>query len=154
MPPFQLHSKLNRPPTDTLAIHCGDYRFQQAFHEFLTATLKLGDAYDLMVLPGGPLSLTHQLSHSEDTRSARKWSRFFVENHGIKRVVLIQHQDCGWYQSMSPKLRDPAALRSRQEQDLKLAAEVLKETFPDLRVDLYLAQWDADDRITIDSISA
>jgi hypothetical protein len=154
MPPFQLHSKLNRPPTDTLAIHCGDYRFQQAFHEFLTATLKLGDAYDLMVLPGGPLSLTHQLSHSEDTRSARKWSRFFVENHGIKRVVLIQHQDCGWYQSMSPKLRDPAALRSRQEQDLKLAAEVLQETFPDLRVDLYLAQWDADDRITIDSISA
>jgi hypothetical protein len=154
MPPFQLHSKLNRPPTDTLAIHCGDYRFQQAFHEFLTATLKLGDAYDLMVLPGGPLSLTHQLSHSEDTRSARKWSRFFVENHGIKRVVLIQHQDCGWYQSMSPKLRDPAALRSRQEQDLKLAAEVLQETFPELRVDLYLAQWDADDRITIDSISA
>jgi hypothetical protein len=154
MPQFQLHSKLNRPPTDTLAIHCGDFRFQQAFHEFLTTTLKLGEAYDLMVIPGGPLSLTHQLSHSEDTRSARKWARFFVENHGIKRVVLIQHQDCGWYQSMSAKLRDPAALRQRQEQDLRRAAEALLETFPDLRVELYLAGWDAQDSITIDSISA
>jgi hypothetical protein len=155
MPQYQLHSKLNRPPTDTLAIHCGDFRFQQAFHEFLTTTLKLGEAYDLMVLPGGPLSLTHQLSHSEDTRSARKWARFFVENHGIKRVVLIQHQDCAWYQSMSAQLRDPAALRRRQEQDLQRAVEVLRETFPDrnLRVELYFAGWNQDDTITIESIS-
>ncbi len=154
MPHFQLHSKLHRQPADTLAIHCGDYRFQQAFHEFLTATLKRGEAYDLLVLPGGPLSLTHQLSYSEDTRAARKWVRFFVEKHGIKRVVLIQHQDCGWYQSMSAKFRDPAALRQRQEQDLQRAAEVLKESFPDLRVELHLAGWDADDRIAMESISA
>jgi hypothetical protein len=154
MPKFQLHSKLHRQPIDTLAIHCGDYRFQQAFHEFLTATLKLGEAYDLMVLPGGPLSLTHQLSHSEDTHSARKWTRFFIDNHNIKRVILIQHQDCGWYKSMSSKLHDPANLRQRQEQDLTRAAEVLKETFPNLnlRVELYVASWDADDHITIDSI--
>ena len=154
MPQFQLRSKLNRQPADTLAIHCGDFRFQQAFHEFLTATLQLGESYDLMVLPGGPLSLTHQLSHGEDTRAARKWVRFFVEMHALKRVVLIQHQDCGWYQTMSAKLRDPATLRQTQEQDLKRAAEVLQESFPDLRVDLYLCGWDANDAITIESISA
>jgi hypothetical protein len=150
----QLNAKLQRAPTETLVVHCGDYRFQAGFSEFLNRVLGLSENYDRMVIPGGPLSLTHQLSHGEDTRAVRKWTRFFVEKHGIKRVVLVQHQDCGWYQSMSAKLRDPAALRRRQEQDLGRAADVLKESFPDLRVDLFYAGWDADERITVESISA
>ena len=57
---------------------------------------------------------------------------------------------------MSAKLRDPAALRRKQEQDLQRAAEVLQESFPELnlRVELYLAGWNEDDSITIESISA
>jgi hypothetical protein len=58
MPTYTLTSKIRRTETDVLAIHCGDYRFQDAFHEFLNRTLDLGGNYDLMVIPGGPLSLT------------------------------------------------------------------------------------------------
>jgi len=145
-----LASRLHRGPASTLAIHCGDFRFQQAFHEFIAAGLKPGEAYDLMVLPGGPLSLTLQSSRGDETRAARKWAGFFVEKHGIQRVVLMQHQDCAWYQETSRGLRDPAALRRRQEQDLERAAAVLQESFPHLRVELYFAGWASDERVTVE----
>jgi hypothetical protein len=55
---FQLNSKLKRGDTEVLVVHCGDYRFQGAFYEFLNHALNLNEKYDLMVIPGGPLSLT------------------------------------------------------------------------------------------------
>jgi hypothetical protein len=39
MPPFQLESKLKRGETEILVIHCGDYRFQAGFSEFLNSRL-------------------------------------------------------------------------------------------------------------------
>jgi hypothetical protein len=75
-----------------------------------------------------------------------------VEKHGIKRLILIQHQDCGFYKTMPAHLHDSAELRERQEQDLGRAAATMEKDFPDLKVELYYAGWDATDRVTIDSI--
>jgi hypothetical protein len=149
---FQLNSSLKRGETEVLVIHCGDYRFQGAFHEFLNRCLNLNENYDLMVIPGGPLSLTLFEYLPKYSWASWKWFRFFVEKHRIRRLVLIQHQDCGWYQTMPLHLHDSPELRKRQEQDLERVAKTLKRDFPELTLELYYAGWDADDRITIDVI--
>ncbi|MGA8222343.1 MAG: hypothetical protein WB780_11870 [Candidatus Acidiferrales bacterium] len=152
MPTYQLESKLKRGETETLAIHCGDYRFQAGFHEFLNRGLNLNGNYDLMVIPGGPLSLTLFEYMPKYSWASWKWFRFFVEMHGIRRLILIQHQDCAWYRTMPGHLHASAEPRERQEQDLERVKTTLRKDFPNLTVELYYVGWDATDRITIDSI--
>ncbi len=149
---IQLTSKLKRGSTDLLVIHCGDHRFQGAFYEFLNRNLNLNENYDLMVIPGGPQSLSLVEYLPKFSWSSWKWFRFFVENHGIRRLILIQHQDCAWYQTMPAHLHASSDLRERQEQDLGRITIALKKDFPDLSVELYYAGWDAEDRITFDAI--
>ena len=152
MATIPLNFKLKRGETEVLVVHCGDYRFQGAFYEFLNRSLSLNENYDLMVIPGGPLSLTLFEYLPKFSWSSWKWFRFFVERHGIKRLILIQHQDCAWYQTMPLHLHASPELRQRQEQDLGRVTSTLKKDFPDLRVERYYARWDASDRITIDVI--
>jgi hypothetical protein len=150
---FQLTSKLKRGDTEVLVIHCGDYRFQGAFYEFLNGVLKLNENYDLMVIPGGPQSLTLVEYLPKFSWASWKWFRFFVEKHGIRRLILIQHQDCAWYQTMPLHLHASPELRKRQEQDLGRISRTLTKDFANLTVELYYAKWDPGDRITIDAIS-
>jgi hypothetical protein len=152
MSTFQLNSKLKRGSTEVLVVHCGDYRFQGAFHEFLNQVLNLNGNYDLMVIPGGPVSLALSDHEPQFSRPSWEWFRFFVEKHGIRRLILIQHQDCAWYQTIPLHLHASAELRKRQEQDLGRITNALKKDFPDLTVELYYAGWDAGDRMTIDVI--
>jgi hypothetical protein len=149
---FQLTSKLKRGETEVLVVHCGDYRFQGAFYEFLNRALKLNENYDLMVIPGGPLSFTLFEYLPKFSWASWKWFRFFVERHRIRRLILIQHQDCAWYQTMPLHLHASPELRLRQEQDLGRITKMLKKDFPDLTVELYYAGWDAGDQIAIDVI--
>jgi len=153
MPTYTLTSQIKRAETDVLAIHCGDYRFQDAFHEFLNRTLSLGGNYDLMVIPGGPLSLTLFEYLPKFNWASWKWVRFFAEVHKIRRLILIQHQDCGFYKTMPAHLHASAEPRQRQEQDLRRVKDAMKRDLPQLAVELYYAGWDATDRVTIDSVS-
>jgi hypothetical protein len=143
-------SKLNRTETDVLVIHCGDYRFQSAFHDFLTH-LNLG-TYDLIVIPGGPLSLTLGEHLSKYRTAVRPWLHFFVELHKLTRLILIQHQDCGFYKSMPAHLFASAGLRECQEQDLRRVREIIAAELPHLAVDLYYAGWDASDNVAFELI--
>jgi len=151
MPNPNSPSKLTRTPTDVLAIHCGDYRFQSAFHDFLTRRLNLV-TYDLMVIPGGPLSLRLGEHFPDYSASAAKWTHFFVELHKLRRVILIQHQDCGFYKSMPADLFSSTDLRISQEHDLRRIREALAAELPHLAIDLYYASWDASDNVIFDPV--
>ena len=153
MPTYTLTSKIYRTETDVLAIHCGDYRFQSAFQEFLNRALNLDGNYDLMVIPGGPLSLTLFEYLPKFNWAGWKWVRFFADQHKIRRLILIQHQDCGFYKTMPAHLHASPEPRQRQEQDLRRVKEAMKRDLPQLAVELYCAGWDATDRVTIDSIA-
>ncbi len=149
---YSLSSKIKRTETDVLAIHCGDYRFQAAFQEFLNRSLNLDGNYDVMVIPGGPLSLTLVEYLPKFSWASWKWLRFFTEHHPIRRLILIQHQDCGFYKTMPHHLHSSPEPRERQEQDLRRVRDTMKKDFPQLPVELYYAGWDSADRVTIDSI--
>jgi hypothetical protein len=146
-------SKLNRTEANTLVIHCGDYRFQSALHEFLNSSLKL-PSYDLMVIPGGPLTLAADDPFPKYHWATWKWLRFFIEQHKLTRLILIQHQDCGFYKAMSEHLNIAAGqLRERQEQDLRRVREAIGRELPQVAVDLYYAGWDASGRVVLASIA-
>lgn len=148
-----LTSKLNGNPADALVIHCGDFRFQVALHEFLNRTLNL-PSYDLMVVPGGPLSLALADSFPKYQWASWQWLRFFVELHRLTRLILIQHQDCGFYKSMAEHLNFPIeSLRDRQEQDLLRVRESMSRESPHLAVDLYYAGWDSSDNVIVEPVS-
>jgi len=154
MSSFQLTSQIQRAVTDVLAVHCGDYRFQGAFHEFLSQSLGLQENYDLMVIPGGPLSLTLFEYLPKFSWSSWKWLRFFVEQHEVKRLVLIQHQDCAWYKTMPLHLHASPEPRERQEQDLRRVREAMKKDFAQLSVALYYAGWDSSGRVMVEEVPA
>lgn len=153
MTDYKLASRLTLGGTDVLAIHCGDFRFQSAFREFLSISLGLDGKYDLLVVPGGPLSLTLSEYLPQFSWASWKWTRFFVEQHQIQRLILIQHQDCAFYRTMPLHLHDSAVPRERQEQDLRRATNAIKKDLPQLTVELYYAGWDTTDHITIETIA-
>jgi len=154
MPTSQLSSKLNQADTDVLVIHCSDHRFQAAFYEFLNLKLNLDENYDLLVLPGGPQCLTLVEYLPKFSWAGWKWFRFLVEAHDLKRLILIQHQDCGWYKELPFHLHSSTEPRLRQEEDLRRARLILAREHPHLSVELYYAGWDAQNQITVDAVSA
>jgi hypothetical protein len=153
MPSIQLASLLHQMDAEVLAVYCSDHRFQEGFHEFLNLTLHLDQNYDLLVLPGGPQCLTLVEYLPKFAWASWKWFRFLVEAHGLKRLILLQHQDCGWYKELPLHLHSSANPRQRQEEDLRRARAALVKERPELTVELYYAGWDASQHILIDPVS-
>lgn len=154
MPTSQLSSRLNRADTDVLVVHCSDHRFQAGLYEFLNLKLNLNENYDLLVLPGGPQCLTLVEYLPKFSWAGWKWFRFLVDAHHLKRLILIQHQDCGWYKELPFHLHSSTEPRLRQEEDLRRARHVLATEHPQLSVELYYAGWDSNDQVTIETVAA
>jgi len=152
MPSYQLDAKLQSTLPVALVVHCGDHRFQAAFNEFLNKDLGLGGNYDRIVVPGGPQSLTLAEYLPKFSWASWRWFRFFVENHEIGRLILIQHQDCAWYKSLPLYLHSSPEPRQRQEEDLRRIRQVLRKDFPEVKTELYFARWDDGERIVVDFI--
>jgi hypothetical protein len=135
-----------------LVVHCSDRRIQAGLNEFLNKGLNLHSNYDLLVIPGGPQCLTLIEYLPKFSWASWKWFRYLVETHSLKRLILIAHQDCGWYKALPLHLHTVSDPRHRQEEDLRRARTVLTKEFPDLRVELYYAAWDPSDRVTVEAV--
>ena len=154
MTSYQSSSKFERTPADVLVVHCSDPRFQAGFYEFLNLGLNLNERYALLAIPGGPQFLTLVEYLPKFSWVGRKWLRFLVETIGMKRLILIAHQDCRWYASLPFHLFRSSDPRRRQEEDLRRAQRSLVEDFPQLAVELYYAGWDGSERLTVEAIAA
>ena len=152
MPNYSVDAKLQSQPPRALVVHCGDHRFQAAFQEFLNRDLGLDGNYDLFVVPGGPQSLTLVEYLPKFSWASWRWFRFFVENHEIDRLILIQHEDCAWYKSLPVHLHTSSEPRERQEEDLRKVGKTLRKDFPQLKLELYFAAWDGEPQGKIEFI--
>jgi hypothetical protein len=143
-----IHWKADRK-ADTLVVHCSDYRFQRFFLDFVTNGLKLTE-YDLVAVPGGVQMLTVAHYIPKVRSLMRKWLGFLVEHHALKRVVIIGHDDCGWYKDFrfGPVHID---LKQRQIQDLKEVADTLHSELG-VGVDIYFAHVDGS-KVLFDKVS-
>ncbi len=131
------------------AIYCSDGRFGGAFDDFLHRELKLPH-YDRFAVPGGAAVLAGHISAYREEEALREQLKFLIESHGLERIVLIAHRNCGFYLK---KLHVPEErLRDRQEADLAKAAESIHSIAPRVRVEGYLARVEAG-RVVIDPVA-
>ena len=153
MPSHHLSAVVQHAHTDALVVHCSDHRFQAGHHEFLNLALKLGENYDLLSLPGGAQALALVEYLPKFAWAGWKWIHFLIDQHGLKRVILIAHQDCGWYKFLPTFLHAMADPRAKQEDDLRRIREMLLKENHELRVELYYAAFDPSDRLVMEAIS-
>lgn len=105
------------------AIYCSDGRVGEHFDDFLQKGLSL-PRYDRVALPGGPACLAgHPQAHLEEQGVVDEL-QFLVEAHGLKRIVLIAHQGCAFYEGRLEL--DGRRLELVQRADLVRAAAVVR----------------------------
>jgi len=119
----------------TLVISCVDFRFQDENAYLLNNVLGLLDDYDNIMLPGGSLAIASNKYQSWQ-KSIEEITPLLKKLHKIKRIILLDHRDCGAYSLTFGKDH-----MSNKEKELKLHKEIMfkakkliEKNFPDLKV--------------------
>jgi hypothetical protein len=117
-----------------LLIACGDGRLTGPLAQLLDS---LGvDAADRMLVPGGPLVLVRP---GMERRVAIECLTTLIEANGVRKVVLVSHQDCRAYERALGGLGfDQQEILAR---DLRRVRALVENTFPALDVSCYLIPW-------------
>lgn len=125
---------------DVLLLSCMDYRLVDDLVSFMDSRGLQGN-YDHVVLAGASLGAVSE--------KVPDWNRTFWEHldaaiqlHQIKRVMVVDHRDCGAYRLLlgDAAVKDPATeLASHADQLHKLRAQI-KSRHPDLEVELGLME--------------
>lgn len=113
-----------------LAVYCSDGRFAPATEEFVCRTLG-EELYDRFVVPGGAAWLCLDIPTVWEHEMARRHISFLIEAHQIRRVILVAHQQCGFYER---HYRSP---EQKQMADLHTASRILLERHPGILVKAY-----------------
>jgi hypothetical protein len=121
-----------------VAVYCSDGRYGDHIDEFLHAFLSLPN-YDRLAIAGGPAWLTYRSSASLIQYGLlRDQLDFLVSAHALRRAVLIAHYGCAYY--LHRHAGDAESVLPIQIQDLHDAASALRNWYPDLRIETYLAR--------------
>ncbi len=107
----------------SFVVACIDFRFQQAFVDWLGERVGHGN-YDRVGLAGGVKNwpaIAEQLDISKRL-------------HDIKQVILINHEDCGAY--------GEAGTLEKHTADLRQARVEIMKKYPTLQIDMYYAKLD------------
>ncbi|MGQ9866624.1 MAG: carbonic anhydrase, partial [Pseudanabaenaceae cyanobacterium] len=119
-----------------LVLTCMNFRFVSWIPAFW-ARQGLDRAYDWVALAGGSLALT---GFPHPAAAEAFWDQLELSKqlHGIRKVIAIDHQDCGAYARVSKApFPDLAAEESCHGSYLRQAAAQIRQRYPDLAVELY-----------------
>ncbi|HTX91375.1 MAG TPA: carbonic anhydrase [Anaerolineales bacterium] len=106
------------PVCEAIVVHCMDARLQKPINDWLQRRFNLSD-YDRISLAGGVFELDMILKQIEISHT----------RHKTRKVILVNHENCGMYtQDNSPE---------RHAADLRRAEQRIKDEFPQLEVELY-----------------
>ena len=118
-----------------LVICCKDYRYIQPTQRFVRQRLGIR-WYDLKATAGGVLAML------DAPRIVRRWILRDIDLvyrlHGVRRVILIHHEDCAAYGG-SAALGDFTRQRRIHRTQIHRAARVLRRHFPTLTISGFLA---------------
>ncbi len=101
-----------------LAIFCSDERFANATFEFLRRHLGI-ERCDLMVVAGGPAFIP------KNEIALMERVDLLLKAHEVKKVILIAHDDCGYYKHLHKDL-PYQTIKRKQCEDLLAAITKLQ----------------------------
>ena len=110
---------------DTLVVHCIDYRLQGFLNKWVERYLP-PQSYDRVAIAGGVQDMFYVFGQVDVA----------VRLHSIKRVIFINHEDCGAYGA--------AGNYERHKADLENAKRKIKMLFPDIDVELFYLHLDGE----------
>jgi len=108
---------------ETLVVHCIDYRLQGFLNKWLESNLP-AQSYDRVAIAGGVNDVFYVIRQVDVA----------VRLHSIRKVLLINHEDCGAYGAEGNY--------GRHKSDLQEAERKIKALFPDLDVETFYLHLD------------
>ena len=118
------------------AVYCSDGRFGQQMDEFLYHGLKL-PRYDRVAVPGGCACLAGHTQAYYEKNAMERQLRFLMDEHKLRRVVLIAHDSCAFYKEIWIGSR---SVEEQQAIDAGKAAETIRLWHPDVEIETYFAR--------------
>lgn len=108
---------------EAIVVTCIDFRFQEYINNWIAENFH-PKTFDRVAFAGGVKSLDIILGQIDIAKRL----------HHIKKVVLINHEDCGAY--------GEAGTAEKHAEDLKNAATEIKQQYPDLEVQTFYLHLD------------
>lgn len=120
---------------NALVLTCIDFRFHNQLEKLLQD--KVCQSFDLKTDAGAVKQLV------SGKAAVRDWILQNIEIarklHQIKKVVLVNHRDCGAYGGDAAFANHRAQVNFHKNQ-LEEATKIIQEKFPDLKVETYFAE--------------
>lgn len=108
---------------EAVIVTCIDFRFQEYINNWISGNFQ-PKSFDRVAIAGGVFDLDYVLKQIEISHRL----------HHIKKVILINHEDCGAYgETGTPE---------KHAEDLKNAAAKIKAQYPELEVEAYYLHLD------------
>ena len=131
------------------AVYCSDGRFGEQCDDLLKNWLQL-PRYDRLAIPGGAACLASHFSTYREEEGVREQLRFLINEHQLRTVVLIAHEDCAFY---TKRLRiSPLQLETQQREDMKKAVRRVQSLGSHVNVLGYFARKGSDGTIRFESV--
>ncbi len=103
---------------EALVVHCMDYRLQRYLNDWLEKSPGTGN-YDRLSIAGGVLDIYPVLKHVE----------LGVQLHKIRKVILVNHENCGAYGEAGTLERHKASLKEAERKIHALHMNLLVEKY-------------------------
>jgi hypothetical protein len=130
-----------------IVVHCSDPRFQEAFAQFIAEELHLVHGQYIPIVLGGGAGV---LARPDQLPKDYKFLKDRLQLHHVptvNRLILINHEDCRYYDSILGKLTGFLGARSKDladpRRDLSLVAKITELAMPHLGLtpEMYYARF-------------
>lgn len=115
---------MNAHNAEAVIITCIDFRFQEYINNWILENFQ-PRSFDRVAIAGGVFDFGYISKQVEISKRL----------HHIKKVVLINHEDCGAY--------GEAGTPEKHAEDLKNAALKIKQQYPDLETQTFYLHLDS-----------
>ncbi len=126
---------------------CIDYRLRKPLNDFIENELNL-HTVDIKTDGGGIKKIVEE-------GPIREWLfanyQIAFDLHGVERVIIINHQDCGAYGGSSAFEGVDDEI-GKHEIQLRHAVSVIRAKFPDKNIEAYLALISPEEEVTFKKV--
>lgn len=120
---------------DALLLTCMDFRLHPQLAEMLRRDYNI--SFDQFTAAGA-IKNSVSPEKKEDADFVLRQIEKSIKLHQIKKIILVNHTDCGAYGG-SKAFESPTIELARHKEDLNKASKIVRENFPQLEIDCFVA---------------
>jgi carbonic anhydrase len=136
---FQFDSPPQAYTADAAVLCCFDQRIRLAVNSFIESQGVLRP--DMVIVAGGAKTLASPRNDFERDFILEQ-VRMSIRLHQTKQIFLMSHSDCATYGGLAAFGGDQAREAAHHQQELQRAAELVKSSFPQLKVKCFFVAFD------------